>query len=65
VRKLLQVACDDAGSQIAWARQHGLTGAYVSDVLQAKRAPGVSILEALGVEREITYRKKRRSAPSP
>lgn len=58
IRSLLREACDEAGSQKAWAESHGLSGSYVTDVLQGRRDPGQSILEALGYERLVGYRKK-------
>lgn len=54
--EILQSACDKAGSQWKWAMQHTLSPAYVSDVLNGRRAPGESILKALGYEKEVNYR---------
>ncbi|MDE2105552.1 MAG: hypothetical protein KGL39_50465, partial [Patescibacteria group bacterium] len=56
-----------AGSQKAWARAHGLSQAYVSDVLQRKRGISDSVAEALGYRVVVTYqklqkRKERRNA---
>ena len=45
-------------SQAAWAKEHGISQAYVSDVINRRREPGKAILEALGLERVITYRVK-------
>lgn len=45
-------------SQAAWAKKHGLSPAYVSDVINGRRDPGKAILEALGLERVVTYRVK-------
>lgn len=61
VRAMLQKACDQAGGIRAWARQHKLSAAYVSDILLARRGAGPSILSALGLVaiRETTYRKVR------
>lgn len=64
VRDSLRKACDRAGSIRAWARNHSLSAAYVSDVLLRRRAPGPSICEPLGIaanepERIVTYRKIR------
>jgi hypothetical protein len=59
VRRLLQRACDDAGSQRAWALRHGVSVVYVNDVLGGNREPGPAILRAFGLEKErrTTYRK--------
>lgn len=60
VLRELRNACAAAGSQQAWAQRHGLSAAYVSDVLHARREPGESILRPLGFARRITYVKVRR-----
>jgi hypothetical protein len=59
VRRLLQRACDDAGSQRAWALRHGVSVVYVNDVLGGNREPGPAICKVLGLEaeRHTTYRK--------
>lgn len=63
VRKMLKRACNEAGSQRAFARKHGLSAAYISDVLLGHRAPAGTICRALGLQmtvRYITERKYRR-----
>jgi DNA-binding transcriptional regulator YdaS (Cro superfamily) len=66
VRNLLSKACDNAGSNRAWAQTAGVSPAYVSDVLNARREPGPAILTPLGLEaieeRRVTYRKIRTDA---
>lgn len=56
----LRDACRDAGGQAAWAERHGLSPSYVSDVLNARRDPGDSILRALGLRRVVKYVIERR-----
>jgi transcriptional regulator with XRE-family HTH domain len=51
---------DGEGSQLAFARKHGLSPAYISDVLTGRRDPSKAILDAVGLERVVTYRKKDR-----
>lgn len=51
----LRAACQAAGGQSAWAERHSLSRAYVSDVLNARRDPGDSILRALGLRRVVRY----------
>ena len=51
----LRKATRRAGSQRAWARQHGVSAAYVSDVLLGRRNPGSKILEPLGLVQRVTY----------
>lgn len=61
VLALLRRECARAGSQAKWARAHGLSPSYVADVLSGTRdlVPG-RLLEALGVERVVGYRRVRR-----
>ena len=51
VRELLRKKCDAIGGQRAWAREHGVSIAYVSYVLNGKIEPGWKILDPLGLER--------------
>jgi DNA-binding transcriptional regulator YdaS (Cro superfamily) len=57
---LLRNACKAAGGQAAWAGRHEISPAYVSDVLNARRDPGDSILRALGVAKVTRYVIQRR-----
>lgn len=47
------------GSQKALAEHIGVSGAYLSDVLQGYRQPGPKILKALGIERNEAYRSAK------
>ena len=47
-----------AGSQKQWADDHGISYAYVSDVLQGKREPGDKVLDALGLVKVVTYQRR-------
>lgn len=55
----LRAAIAKAGSQAAFAEMYGLSAAYVNDVINGRREPGPAILEALGVEKVVTYQEKR------
>lgn len=50
----LRNACKAAGGQSAWAKAHGVSPQYVSDVLRGK-PPGDAILSALGIERVYRF----------
>lgn len=54
----LQAAIHVAGSQKAFAQQHSISTQYISDVLHGRREPGQKILDALGVERIVSYQVK-------
>ena len=55
VRRMLAEACREAGSQLAFARSIGVSGAYVCDVLQGRRDPGPAILAAFGLRVVTLY----------
>ncbi|MBC6716944.1 transcriptional regulator [Aurantimonas sp. DM33-3] len=55
VRDLLRQACANAGSQQAWATEHGVSPQYVGDVLLGRREPGDKILGGLGLRKIVTY----------
>ena len=42
-----------------FADELGVSPAYLSDVLNGNREPGPKILDALGIERVVSYRQKR------
>lgn len=58
VLKLLRAECEAAGSQREWARWHKVSGQYVGDVLRGRVAPSFTVLNELGLERVVRYRKK-------
>lgn len=49
-------------SQADVARKIGISPQYLHDVLNERRGPGEKILDYLGLERIITYRKRRRTS---
>jgi hypothetical protein len=55
--ELIRAAAQAAGSQRALARQWNVSPAYITDLLRDLRDPGPKILEALGYERVVLYRK--------
>ncbi len=60
---LLHKSVYKAGGVRAWAKEHGLSAAYVSDALNDNRRMGPAILKALGVEvasTVTTYRRIRK-----
>jgi len=52
---LLMMAVTKAGSQKAYAEKIGVSGSYLSDVLKARRAPGMQIMRDLGYRRAVVY----------
>lgn len=54
---MLAEACD--GGVTKWADAHKVSAQYVSDVLHGRRTPGKKILDALSLEKIVTFRKKR------
>jgi predicted DNA-binding transcriptional regulator AlpA len=49
--------CQDEGTRAAWAKKHGFSATYVSDMINKRRAPSEAICAAAGVKRETIYRK--------
>jgi hypothetical protein len=48
-----------ACSQVEVAKKIGVSPQFLSDVLNEKRGPGDRILEFLGIEKVVTYRKRK------
>lgn len=46
-------------SQAEVANELGVSAQYLHDVLKLRRAPGKKILAALGLEKLITYRRRK------
>jgi len=62
------LAVKAAGSnQSALAKEIGISAQYLSDVLRGNRNPGKKILDFLGIEKVVIYRRKhpRLSALTP
>jgi DNA-binding transcriptional regulator YdaS (Cro superfamily) len=51
----LEVAVKAAGGQRAFARAHGLSVAYVNDVLRRKRTLSERVLATIGIRREVQH----------
>lgn len=50
---------DSAGSQKALAARLGVSPQYLNDVLLGRKEPGEGILEPLGLERVVSYRRRK------
>lgn len=64
VRDRLRIAISAYGdqTQLSWARAHGISPTYLSEVLKGSRAPGRRVLEPLGLrESAPTYEDIDRS----
>ncbi len=58
VRELLRLAIAARGSAAKWSAAHNLSHSLVSTFLHGKRPPPPVILEALNIERVVSYRPK-------
>lgn len=66
IKEILREACENAGSQKAFALKHEMSQGYVCDVLKGNRGLGESILNALGYkELEARYVLKKPSKKQP
>lgn len=62
VPKLLVRLSKKAGSQKALAESLNVTEPYLSAVIIGRNEPGPAILDPLGLERVVSYRRKRAAA---
>lgn len=58
VLQTLHRACEAAGGINQWSAANGLTDTYVRYVLARKQKPAGKLLNALGLEKVVDYRKK-------
>jgi hypothetical protein len=59
LRAELSQRCEQAGSQSAWARKHGIERSVVSDTLSGRREPSESVVNAMGLIRVVRYVRMR------
>lgn len=52
---VLDGAIEDAGSRRAFAGLHNITPAYLNEVANRDKPPGPAILDALGLEKIVSY----------
>ena len=57
VVSLLCQECERLGGGSAWAKMHGVSAQYVTDVRQGRREPGPAIYKALGLERVVSFKR--------
>ena len=59
VRKQLADEVEEAGGIRAFAREHGFSAAYISDILLKRRGLSPAILKLLGLEKwvNVSYRR--------
>ena len=62
VKRLLAREIRKSGSAKAWCAQHNLSPGFVSEVLNDSRGPGKKLLDILGLECVVEYRKIRQTA---
>lgn len=48
------------GTWLGWAKAIGVSPAYISDVWLGRRDPGAKLLDAMGLERVVEYRPKKK-----
>jgi hypothetical protein len=54
VRQLLRAAVERAGSQVAFAKRHGIDRAHLNEVLKGKSQVRGSLLKCLGLRKSYT-----------
>lgn len=55
---VLRRECSDLGTQKAWAEKHGVSPAYVNDLLQGRREISDNVADMLGYERRVIFTKR-------
>ena len=58
VLKKLTAEIEIAGGQRQWARENGISQAYVNQVSRGHALPGAKLLAALGLRRVVSYEKE-------
>lgn len=53
--QLLRAECNKAGSMMAWAKAHGFSTAFISQVLGRQRSLTDRVLEALNLTKVVMY----------
>ena len=62
VIKFIRDRAREVGSQKALAAKLGVSAPYLGDVLNGRKEPGPAILEPLGLERVVSYRRLKAPA---
>ena len=57
IRDILHAACVEAGGQVAWARQHGISVKWVNNVINGHVAPSAGVIHPLGYRRVMLFQK--------
>lgn len=58
MRRLLKQKCEEAGSQVAFAKIAGVPKQHINNVLKGTRDPWPALLKALGLKEEKQYLQK-------
>lgn len=53
-----------AGGSTRWAEEHAMARTYVQDILAKRRPPNDTVLDALGLERVVSYVEKKLNGKS-
>lgn len=59
VLRTLRTIVDRQGSQVNAARFLGISPQYLSDILRQHREPSCRVLETIGFERVVSYRRTK------
>jgi transcriptional regulator with XRE-family HTH domain len=55
VLRIQEIMSDRGWTQKQFAEYHGISEAYLSDILRGKRDPGATLLRKMGLRRVVLY----------
>jgi hypothetical protein len=61
LREQLEKAVEAAGTQTAWAKRHGISVAYVNDLLRERKEFSDAVARKLGYRRVLMYEERRKN----
>lgn len=54
-RERVRLACVAAGSQRSFAHEHGMSPAYLAEILSGSRSPGPLLLQVMRMRKRVIY----------
>jgi DNA-binding transcriptional regulator YdaS (Cro superfamily) len=58
MRKIITEKIDRFGGQTAWANRHGISVAYVNDIVMGRKSISPRVARMIGYERRTIYQRR-------